>query len=66
MSVADLVHKTFVLGLAGVTLYYGAFVVIQSGDVIARYRAQNAAKDSAPKAFSGPNISDDSSENNKQ
>ncbi|EGD82205.1 hypothetical protein PTSG_02878 [Salpingoeca rosetta] len=45
MALADIVHKGFVLGLVGVTLYYGTFVAFRSGDVIARYQANKAAKD---------------------
>ena len=50
MGVSDLVHKGMVLGLVGVTLYYGTFVAFRSGDVITRYRAQKAGQELPPNA----------------
>ena len=45
MNLVDVAHRSLVLGLFGITVYYGAFVVNRSGDVVKRYNAAKAARE---------------------
>ena len=45
---ADIAHKSIVIGLLGVTAYYTMFVAGTSATVVEKYKANKAAKESKP------------------
>lgn len=43
MGIADIAHKSLVLGLVGITLYYGAYTSAAVPSILTRYQAKKKA-----------------------
>lgn len=57
MKLVDVAHRSLVLGLVGITVYYGAFVTQRSNSVIERYNAHKAATKADAAAAAADNTS---------
>ncbi len=54
MSLMDLAHKSLVLGLVGITLYYGTTMAVAVPSIVQRHAARTKAAQEAAETPSTP------------